>query len=536
MCFQEYIAYQCGHSSFAVVRTCPMTTAGHNFPVCSRPPSKQNFAETMCAPCERQLHSRWVLIREWEHRWMHERGACGCDVSFPGLLNTPRVIGGEAASDTSSSAATPASTSAEEVEVPATAMSTVAVASSASDGQPEGSKTAAEKATTSASASDGRVPAIFSEAVNSSGEHHVAVRLPGLYAAEWRDDHRALHEAGKCTCKVDFAPFQPQIQHQELTVAELDKVREWELEADKVVVGKNDAKDINGQIGNDTGRIAEIEKLFGKFTLGDETPTVNLPRASDAPVAGNEVVIANGSGRQGHNPGGYAIPSHQSQQNFPQMQPAAVYGPPSFPPAQNPYTAYQPVAINPAQIPTYPFSHGFLGYYNPNSTYGPYNPAYPAYATFATYTNTMPQGAYHWHGPAQRNPNTPWCAQGPGPYRTPGLVFSTPPTVVGGNPSQVQSSQEQATQHRGRQQQREQQDSSIAQPKPTPLPLIGLPIGAGPEGTSHMPSWKQCRLRSASVDMASDRESESEENKGEDGDDNSSIMPLAPPRCNSAPT
>src|SRR4051812_21689956 len=103
MCYEEFIAYQCGHRSMGVVRTCPMTTAGHNFPVCGIPPHKPHYAETMCTPCERQLHSRWVLIREWEHRWLHERGACGCEVIFPGLLTTPRVIGDTLVAETATS-------------------------------------------------------------------------------------------------------------------------------------------------------------------------------------------------------------------------------------------------------------------------------------------------------------------------------------------------------------------------------------------------------------------------------------------------
>ncbi|KAK4132333.1 hypothetical protein BT67DRAFT_85995 [Trichocladium antarcticum] len=491
MCFQEYLAYQCGHSSFSVVRPCPMTTTGHNFPVCAEPPSKQHFAETMCAACERQLHSRWVLIREWEHRWMHERGACGCDVVFPGLLHIPRVTGAEAGSG-----------AAERVQVSV------------------GPKPAAA----AANASDGRIPALFTEAVNSSGEHHVAVRLAGLYAAEWRDDHRAQHEAGKCTCRVDFAPLQPHIAHHELTLSERAMVREWELAVDKVDE-KNDARDDDGQEHDDSTRIAEIERLFGKFTVGAGLPTVTLPRSPGAPVAGDKVA---GRGRQGSTqghgqPAGYITSSQQNPLN-PQMPLAAVYGTPVFSPAPDPYTSYQPATINPAQIPTSPQHQQHPGYYCPGSSYGPYNPAHPAYATFATYTNTMPQGAYQWNspGPSQQASNTPMTTQGPGPYRTPGLVFSTPPTAVLphqlGGPIQVLP-------------QEPPQPAS-----PAPAALIGLPIGAGPEGTSHMPSWKQCRLRSASVDLDAHSDSESEMGGSHDGDgDGDSVRPH-PTRRNSAPT
>ncbi|KAM7205490.1 hypothetical protein V8F20_003074 [Naviculisporaceae sp. PSN 640] len=94
MCVDEFIAYFCGHRSLVVLRACPSTTAQPNLPVCSLRPARPEYAETMCSPCERLLHTRWVLIREWEHRWYHERGACGCPVIFPNLVTRPRVIGG----------------------------------------------------------------------------------------------------------------------------------------------------------------------------------------------------------------------------------------------------------------------------------------------------------------------------------------------------------------------------------------------------------------------------------------------------------
>lgn len=214
MCFQEYIAYQCGHRSLSVVRPCPLTTTGHNFPVCAIQPTKQYFAETMCAACERQLHSRWVLIREWEHRWLHERGACGCDVYFPGLLTTPRVIGDSVTSD----ATTP-----------------VASSTFAADDQESYRNTSTPTATGSnagytESSQHGvgsHVPAIYSEAVTSSGEHRVTIRLPSLYAAEWLADHRALHAAGKCSCNADFRPALPQIPEEELTPTDRDVILRW---------------------------------------------------------------------------------------------------------------------------------------------------------------------------------------------------------------------------------------------------------------------------------------------------------------------
>ncbi|KAH8676083.1 hypothetical protein BX600DRAFT_454304 [Xylariales sp. PMI_506] len=47
---------------------------------------------TTCPACARILHVRWVEIVTLEHQWMHERGACGCEVKFPTALR-PRVVG-----------------------------------------------------------------------------------------------------------------------------------------------------------------------------------------------------------------------------------------------------------------------------------------------------------------------------------------------------------------------------------------------------------------------------------------------------------
>ncbi|KAK6087344.1 hypothetical protein SCUP234_01975 [Seiridium cupressi] len=45
-----------------------------------------------CSTCARILHTRWVEIVILEHQWMHERGTCGCGVVFP-ALQQPRETG-----------------------------------------------------------------------------------------------------------------------------------------------------------------------------------------------------------------------------------------------------------------------------------------------------------------------------------------------------------------------------------------------------------------------------------------------------------
>ena len=591
MCFKEYIAYQCGHRSMEVVRPCPVTTAGHNYPVCGSLASKQHFAETMCAACERQLHSRWVLIREWEHRWLHERGVCGCEVIFPGLLTTPRVIGGNAAGDAqpnptapppSAGPSTPPELQEEGEHSAASSKKKIPAAiAGSSGGQPESSRQgAAEKA--DASAGDERVPALFTEEVTATGEHHVAIRIPSLYAAEWRADHRRLHEAGKCHCNASFAPFRPQIPDEELTAAERDAVRRWEEDAEKakgnVTHDSGNGRDSNDQAEADLRRIAEIEKTFGKFALDSETPTVNPPPTSGALAARNQSQSAEarqaqgqGRGRQGHSRQGQRRGTGDTASHQKHLIPAAAvapptaYGPPVLATSQQqqqqayagnyapyyhyPFAAAAAAAAGmepPATMPGYPVyaEHAAVFYSNNNNNnnnpytstyyynpyqppynppyhpYHPFNPAHPTYATHATYTNTIPDGAYHWEAPPQRTPGMPWQTQGPGPYRTPGLAYSYSYSGSGsGSTTPAAYHEYQYQYHHYHQQQQQEQhiersrspDSSQSQagrspsasPSPSPsstrAPLCGLPIGAGPEGESHMPSWRHCRLRSASV-------------------------------------
>ncbi|KAI0173404.1 hypothetical protein GGR52DRAFT_385412 [Hypoxylon sp. FL1284] len=91
MCFTEFIGYTCGHASAPVKRLCPLTTQLYNNPCCDRNAVRPMLATTFCPACARILHGRWVNILELEHRFMHERGACSCAARFP-HLQQPRVI------------------------------------------------------------------------------------------------------------------------------------------------------------------------------------------------------------------------------------------------------------------------------------------------------------------------------------------------------------------------------------------------------------------------------------------------------------
>ena len=82
MCYTEYAKYRCGHKSMPVIRSCPKTIENPANPVCGIQAELEHLSSTMCSLCERVFHIRWVAIQDWEHRWLHERGACGCDVVF----------------------------------------------------------------------------------------------------------------------------------------------------------------------------------------------------------------------------------------------------------------------------------------------------------------------------------------------------------------------------------------------------------------------------------------------------------------------
>lgn len=170
MCFQEFIGYSCGHCSMSVLRPCPLTTSEHKNPVCDLQSSRPFIVDMMCPVCSRVMHSRAVLIQEWEHHFLHERGACGCDVIFPDLIR-PRVIGGPSVFQ----------------------------------------KNVQEGGHADATAADGKkAPPMFEQFVGHEGQEAFAIRLSSLYAAEWVDDHAELHRKGECKCNADFNRYKPE--------------------------------------------------------------------------------------------------------------------------------------------------------------------------------------------------------------------------------------------------------------------------------------------------------------------------------------
>ncbi|KAI1105503.1 hypothetical protein F4804DRAFT_350518 [Jackrogersella minutella] len=276
MCFIEYLGYTCGHTSLPIKRPCPMTTSLHDNPCCPQPAARPILAATMCPSCARILHARWVNIIVHEHRFMHERGACRCEVRFP-HLQEPRLVshqepgGGASVADSAASTAVPgtpeaakapfhfspsaaaftpsASAGAQPAGFPSIA-AVVASAGSAGAGTSKGKNgeasfskgknvaTIPDKGKNAATVEDDKsdngntagiapaMPPLFAEKAGGNGTVAVDVRMPSQYGAEWVADHAARHRDGQCRCEISFGRYPAAYQDM------LDEARESEYDAD----------------------------------------------------------------------------------------------------------------------------------------------------------------------------------------------------------------------------------------------------------------------------------------------------------------
>ncbi|KAL1903064.1 hypothetical protein Sste5346_000348 [Sporothrix stenoceras] len=209
MCFIEFVGYTCGHTSMPVLRPCPLTTASHTFPACSRRGDKTFFAGEMCSACQKIVHSRATQIEEYEHRFMHERGVCGCETVFPYLIR-PRVIGSCGGG----------------VDEPGvTKCDAQGHEHGGQGGQARQARhgtdiwTVAKKADNNIKPTEIQLPPLLCEATDPGGHTTVSVRLPSLYAAEWVADHRGRHEASLCHCPVDFRTYEEVVGQGSATAA-----------------------------------------------------------------------------------------------------------------------------------------------------------------------------------------------------------------------------------------------------------------------------------------------------------------------------
>ncbi|KIH88459.1 hypothetical protein SPBR_07316 [Sporothrix brasiliensis 5110] len=249
MCFIEFVGYTCGHTSLPVLRPCPLTTASHTFPACSRRGDKTFFAGEMCSACQKIVHSRATQIEEYEHRFMHERGVCGCETVFPYLIR-PRVIGScDGGGNEHAVTSYHAGDSHGRTDV------------WAGDGADSTSETSEIPETTEI-----QLPPLLCEAIDPGGRTTVSVRLSSLYAAEWVADHRARHDTGLCQCRVDFRTYKE---------AKCD-----EIERSEVGTGETQAE-------NDTGASRSLRRAVSMSVIssssGSEeitTPVRQLTRSS----------------------------------------------------------------------------------------------------------------------------------------------------------------------------------------------------------------------------------------------------------------
>ncbi|KAK0728978.1 hypothetical protein B0T21DRAFT_291746 [Apiosordaria backusii] len=527
MCIREFISYQCGHRSPPVLGTCPLTTEGHNLPVCDKRPDKPTYAETMCTACERALHSRWVLVREWEHRWLHTRGACGCEVVFHGVLNTPQVSGGDMVDPK------------ETKNVPLTITDGSAVGTSSggavrADVTERAKGKQKEKATTSTNiAQGGSAPPLYNEIITTEGESHVQLRLKSLYAGEWRADHRALHEAGKCNCRAIFAPFKPLIPDEELTADDW-KLVQWWREQEKAFHGQDDEarrhrSDVENEEEAISRRMKEIDELFGSFDIKghdggmaqSRKPSIKLPHSSVALLPPNTTVTE--SSEQGHRRMGRRHAQNRSQPAFSRRsshdnrrggkdrkdrvrdrsQTNPLPRQPAVSEQQGQYTIHgpeypgQPSQNIPVAPPPTPITQqGWI--YDPFTNQmtlqhiQPHNVPLQSMGYFPAAS-----GSYQQASPSPYPPRLPQLPQVAHPaFAT--MATYTNTTPIGACPWSQQHAQSHRKSRSGGPYHAAGLDySSFDNPDKADdigVPICGIPIG----GEAHMPDWRDCHLRKSS--------------------------------------
>ncbi|KAL1868039.1 hypothetical protein VTK73DRAFT_3864 [Phialemonium thermophilum] len=508
MCIKENIAYRCGHSSIPVVRPCPITTSFVEAPVCGIQGVYTSESDTNCYACEKVLHKRWILILEYEHRFLHERGACDCDVIYPIEETRPRlagggVVGGSGSPDSASlAAAVPQATG----EV--------------TDTGPQVRK----KDRKGQSPLD-YTPTLFKEMVGPDGKKRFAVKIPGLFAVEWRQEHRKMHEEGRCACNAMFKPVSEPLYQGSLTKAEEQLLRRHrELEKSDSGQSKGRTKRTSTK-KKGRGKKKDVEQVFDGVPLGSSPEMVcRLAKPVDPTTFSAPIM----------HPSAYAPTILQSPPSAifsPQIvgkPPAEQYhlpGPGPFGPfGQNRYYYYNPISPMPDERSAAygaPFlSSGFLFYRearaaptlqrsscgsvtsdveSPGSVGG-------TGAELVRHTNgTLPvDGAYHVNGASLTN--------GAGPAdvdaRTQGADF-----VAAGTPD-VEPKQITATSSV-----KDCENSTAAEASKndeiiyavpissenstlrrtssaSQIGVCGLPIGAGPEGdVIHVTPWEHCSLR-----------------------------------------
>jgi hypothetical protein len=84
MCVKQFYGYTCGHCSIPTLIPCPLVASNPFFPTCGCPAERPIFTGEYCHACFRVVWNSKVLKDEEEHRALHLRGECACEVRFEG--------------------------------------------------------------------------------------------------------------------------------------------------------------------------------------------------------------------------------------------------------------------------------------------------------------------------------------------------------------------------------------------------------------------------------------------------------------------
>ncbi|TLS25020.1 hypothetical protein PpBr36_07624 [Pyricularia pennisetigena] len=439
MCFQEFIGYTCGHCSMPVLRPCSLTTSVHQNPVCSLQATRPFISPEMCPACSRIMHTRAVLIQEWEHHFLHERGACGCDVIFPDLVR-PRIIGGEAVfryqammeqQEQQSKAAMDNAHSTHSNKNNSQAVMSYALPPTPppQDGQ--------------------RAPPIFQEVHGPDGQLAIAVRLPSLYAAEWVEDHRKLHQRGECSCRADFTPYKPEWVAQDGGVPDQQQQRvQPQIEYATPIAPASLSPERRRAVSVDISRtlLATCNNGDNKANDGaiEVRTEVNHPKHRRSSSA-EATTTSNSSTRESSDIGVEITTSdfahYMGEEDKHQKQDMITIDPPSMVPTHNWGPALRAISAD-------------GGVFKPQSSAAVNQIHHHEEHDIEMHMANMHMGAGMQPQPQQQ-----------------GVCSFT--NLTGGNPEEHQRFR-----------------------NPTALPIASLPVGAGPEGRHrHMVPFEQCVLR-----------------------------------------
>ncbi|KAI2601932.1 hypothetical protein GGR54DRAFT_655186 [Hypoxylon sp. NC1633] len=242
MCFTEFMGYTCGHGSYPVKRPCPMTTSLYNQGCCARSAVRPILEREMCPSCSRILHRRHLDLIHIEHRFMHERGVCGCIVQYP-HLQRPRVVSRTIKDGAGVDVGTGTSKAGSKSQM--SALATPFVPSSKGHGGNAGPTTPTGPGKNgkgknkgkgkanyqaggnkgkqhagsfknkqhrgrgrSSSSSNPTLAPLYEERTGPNGQNiDISLRTTSLYGAEWLQDHERLHCEGQCSCEIKFEKY-----------------------------------------------------------------------------------------------------------------------------------------------------------------------------------------------------------------------------------------------------------------------------------------------------------------------------------------